>query len=375
MRQCGHLLSLLTLVGIALVWGSPLFAQYLPGWGIAGGHSGPNISPNQPLVNPWFKTGDFQPSEEEYAPPPSEEVSTLASNISDPTFVWVERVKKDGETITANFKAMQVDGRIYVPVIVLPHLFETKVRWKAKERRLFIYRGASSLSFSLDCGLEVQFFDTKVDLHARLIYYDSMLFVPIRTLSDFFKKKVYWAPSRKLMSFLPKTAKTDSFQKSWEKVLSRYGADKYAKKLQSTTPASVGHEGQVFLKIWGTSEEPQRLACKGLRGDWYLKADDMGIALPSRKTLMRKVQIRHRKTGKVATATVVDVGPWNIDDPYWLKTGGRPEVETTVYDRRGRKSNLAGIDLSFAVWYVLGVDKATAYGGNYSAYVDWWFID
>jgi hypothetical protein len=91
---------------------------------------------------------------------------------------------------------------------------------------------------------------------------------------------------------------------------------------------------------------------------------------------MKKVNIRYRKTGRTVKATVVDVGPWNIDDPYWIKDGGRPRAETdskNFYSKGYKKTNLAGIDVSFEVWRQLGVNKPVAYGGNFSAYVDWWF--
>ena len=102
----------------------------------------------------------------------------------------------------------------------------------------------------------------------------------------------------------------------------------------------------------------------------------MAIALPSRKALMKKVYIRYRKTGKVVKVTVVDVGPWNIDDPYWIKDGGRPEAEINsgkFYSKGYKKTNLAGIDLAYEPWVRLGVSRSRAYSGNFSAYVDWWF--
>jgi uncharacterized protein (TIGR02594 family) len=45
-----------------------------------------------------------------------------------------------------------------------------------------------------------------------------------------------------------------------------------------------------------------------------------------------------------AICQIVDVGPWNTDDPYW-QAGSRPQAESGT-DSRGRHTNGAGIDLT-----------------------------
>ncbi len=68
--------------------------------------------------------------------------------------------------------------------------------------------------------------------------------------------------------------------------------------------------------------------------------------------------------GKSVDCSIVDVGPWNINDPYWLR-GARPQAESGT-DTTGRHTNRAGIDLTPAVAKALGIDgKGT---------VDWEFI-
>lgn len=79
--------------------------------------------------------------------------------------------------------------------------------------------------------------------------------------------------------------------------------------------------------------------------------------------------------GKYVDGPVRDVGPWNgdpisTDDPYWT-TGSRPQAETGT-DRRGRKTNHAGIDLTPAAWRALG---KTGDLGNITDKVDWDFVD
>ena len=77
-----------------------------------------------------------------------------------------------------------------------------------------------------------------------------------------------------------------------------------------------------------------------------------GVALPYHFPGARPV-VRVFYGGKSVDCPVVDVGPWNINDPYW-NTGSRPEAESGI-DNTGRKTNLAGIDLTPAAWAALGV--------------------
>lgn len=58
------------------------------------------------------------------------------------------------------------------------------------------------------------------------------------------------------------------------------------------------------------------------------------------------------KDGPIFEAYVGDVGPWNTEDPYW-QDGSRPDAEDGV-DTRGRRTNRAGIDLSYALAESLG---------------------
>lgn len=353
----------------------------------SGIQSGMNISPSKKMIdNPWFQASDFLPNPDEYKAPPAKDEKSIIDNIINPTIIWVETVEKDGKTLRSNFKALYLNEEVFVPVITLPRMFKTKVEWKALEQKLFIHKGPSSLTFSLDGGLRVDFFGDDISFGERLIYYQKMLFVPVKAISEFFKYKVFWSSSRKLLHFIKRVTSSPSLKKKWDKTLKKNNLYSYANDLKSGRSAAPGSQGgstvspltknYIFNNIWGTSEEPQTIACKGLRGDWKLRSSDMAIALPSRKALMKKVYIRYRKTGKIVKATVVDVGPWNIDDPYWVKDGGRPEAETNTkkfYSRGYSKTNLAGIDLAYEVWSRLGVSQRIAYSGNFSAYVDWWF--
>jgi hypothetical protein len=93
-----------------------------------------------------------------------------------------------------------------------------------------------------------------------------------------------------------------------------------------------------------------------------IRPGDRFVALPDRRALGRDVEIRYRD--RVVVVPVRDVGPWNIDDPYWVHDA-RPASE------RGRGAyrtpvNRAGIDLSDAVFAELGLSD--------NDYVDWRFV-
>lgn len=85
---------------------------------------------------------------------------------------------------------------------------------------------------------------------------------------------------------------------------------------------------------------------------FIMKKWSEGAALPSRKALERPIAVQYLENNQVATCKVLDVGPWNTNDPYWEKAAGRPQAETGR-DRRGRRTNRAGIDLFNATWYKL----------------------
>jgi hypothetical protein len=76
------------------------------------------------------------------------------------------------------------------------------------------------------------------------------------------------------------------------------------------------------------------------------------------------VRVFNSATGASVDCDIVDVGPWNTDDPYW-ETGERPQAETGT-DRRGRRTNLAGIDLTPAAAQAIGIPG--------KGKVDWEFI-
>jgi hypothetical protein len=90
-----------------------------------------------------------------------------------------------------------------------------------------------------------------------------------------------------------------------------------------------------------------------------------GVALPFHFTGERpKVRVTAKRSGQSIVCDIVDVGPWNTHDPYW-QTGSRPQAETGT-DMRGRNTNRAGIDLTFAAAKALQIDG--------KGLVDWEFV-
>jgi uncharacterized protein (TIGR02594 family) len=90
-----------------------------------------------------------------------------------------------------------------------------------------------------------------------------------------------------------------------------------------------------------------------------------GVALPARFSGTRpKVRVTGKSSGVSVDCEIVDIGPWNIHDPYW-QTGARPQSESGT-DMTDRKTNKAGIDLTMAAAQAVGIDG--------KGLVDWQFI-
>jgi hypothetical protein len=99
------------------------------------------------------------------------------------------------------------------------------------------------------------------------------------------------------------------------------------------------------------------------------KPDALFVALPSRSALDREVEVRYK--GKVARVPVWDVGPHNIRDDYW-NHDGIPKAAKGIRERGmgGPPKNKAGMDLSDALWDLLGIPKRIGV-----AEVEWRFVE
>lgn len=93
-------------------------------------------------------------------------------------------------------------------------------------------------------------------------------------------------------------------------------------------------------------------------------SDRPGVALPARFDVRPLPTVRVTHNGRAVICPVIDVGPWNTRDPYWL-SGARPQAETGI-DLSGRPTNRAGIDLTPAAARIIGLPG--------KGLVDWDFI-
>jgi len=92
-----------------------------------------------------------------------------------------------------------------------------------------------------------------------------------------------------------------------------------------------------------------------------------GVALPFRFAGERpQVAVTGKVSGKSVVCEIVDVGPWNTNDPYWT-TGARPQAESgTDLMNPPRHTNKAGIDLTLAAAQAIAIDG--------KGLVDWEFV-
>ena len=91
-----------------------------------------------------------------------------------------------------------------------------------------------------------------------------------------------------------------------------------------------GYHGDVF----GGRADPNNSAYD----NHFITDEEFGVALPDRVTAnpRPKVRVTHSQTRRSVICDIVDVGPWNIDDPYWER-GARPQAETGT-DMMGRRT-------------------------------------
>lgn len=135
-----------------------------------------------------------------------------------------------------------------------------------------------------------------------------------------------------------------------------------------------GRQRSIVATVIGTTDQ-------GLNpnGRWGAFTDvDLFVALPCRHAARRWVRL-YLSNGCQADVPVGDIGPWNgddtpdgsrddLDDCYW-EHGARPHAEGHDRDHHNRRyRNHAGIDLSSALWRLLGLP-----GGMTT--LDWEFID
>jgi uncharacterized protein (TIGR02594 family) len=120
--------------------------------------------------------------------------------------------------------------------------------------------------------------------------------------------------------------------------------------LDAAIPAAAGSSPGRQTGITATMFGGQQSAYGGAIDD-----NAYGVALPFHFTGERpKVRVTGKKSGQTIDCDIVDVGPWNTNNPYW-QAGTRPQAESGT-DMTGRHTNGAGIDLTFAAAKALQID-------------------
>lgn len=140
------------------------------------------------------------------------------------------------------------------------------------------------------------------------------------------------------------------------------------------TPEAGEWQTDITTTIFGGTGDIQHSAYD----DHVIKDEEYGLSLPFRFAGDRSlVQCHYVPTNKAVNGSLVDVGPWMIDDDYWLK-GTRPIAETCYKNKtplpRGPNKgkiplNPAGIDITTAMAKALGIDIDAG-----RAIINWRFI-
>lgn len=157
-------------------------------------------------------------------------------------------------------------------------------------------------------------------------------------------------------------------RQSFEAWLAHYGASPAGTAPATPAAAPGGIQTNIIATMFGSQENDNRSTAYG----GPLNDNLPGVALPFHFPSPRpRVRVTNAKTGASVDCDVVDVGPWNINDPYW-KTDARPQAESgmdlgQVSGGVPRHTNGAGIDLTSAAAIAIGLPG--------KGFVNWNFIE
>lgn len=116
-------------------------------------------------------------------------------------------------------------------------------------------------------------------------------------------------------------------------------------------PAAPQRFNNIVATEFGGTGDEQPSAYADVKPGWPGRP---GVALPYRWSHGPRPRVRVWLRGRFVDCDIMDVGPWNTQDPYWLVDGKRPQAESGT-DTRGRKTNKAGIDLTPAAAKAIGL--------------------
>jgi hypothetical protein len=282
----------------------------------------------------------------------------------------------------ANFDLYTKDGQSYVQPEAFGQVFQGSTMTQQNGQFLVQRPDGGSLTFLVILekmiivflGMEVE---TGVCFHQQ----NGQTYVPLNDMGQFYGQQFSQTGSQLVSQ--PTNQQSTWLQESWNNTLSNNGALDYENQItqasqnyssniqqQSNTTNNqqvTSGNTQVFKDITATVFSSSESKQGGAYGEW-LRKDDLYVALPKRFEGNRPWVAVQGPKGTYE-AEIKDVGPWNINDPYWV-TGNRPQAESghdLGQTRSGvRKTNLAGIDLSYRLGTLCGI------GGK--GKVNWWFV-
>ena len=127
--------------------------------------------------------------------------------------------------------------------------------------------------------------------------------------------------------------------------------EKVATLTERPSAEAANDFADIVATVFGGQSDPNFSAYD----NHFITDSELGVALPFRfKGERPTVRVTNPANGKSIVASIVDVGPWNTNDPYW-ENEGRPQAESGI-DRSGRTTNRAGIDLTPAAARAIGIN-------------------
>ena len=270
----------------------------------------------------------------------------------------------------ADFSIVNRGGRAYVDPRDIGQVFPGTTVRRRDEGYTLRRRNGQRLNLQIQSSqILIIFLGMIIDINMRALNEGDGSYLPLNDLGQFYGRQ--FSPSGSGLRVGP--VDNSALDQSWQQTISDMGYDGYDRQIQDAAAATrrrnqgdgrvSSQGGRVFEDITATVFSSVESGLKGAYGE-YLRPNDMYVALPDRFNGERP-RVAVRGPSGTVVAEIKDVGPWNIDDPYW-ESGRRPQAESGR-DSRGRRTNLAGIDLSPAMGRRIGIDG--------KGKVDWWFVE
>ena len=287
--------------------------------------------------------------------------------LSNATELPITSVVRNNETRPANFNLYNRDGQNFIGASDFSQVFSGSSMSRQNDAWVVQRPNGGRLSFIVQLGqMFLLFLGNRISTNVPAYEENGQTYVPLNTMGQFYGQQFNQNGSG-LVSTNSQVG-SEWLQESWANTLNQSGATEYENQItQASETGTNSGNPRVFRDITATVFSSSESNLRGAYGEW-LRRDDLYVALPKRFSGTRP-RVAVQGPNGTYTAEIKDVGPWNINDPYW-ETGSRPQAESG-YDmgqtRSGRRrTNLAGIDLSYRLGELVGI--------NGKGKVNWWFV-